>query len=297
MASASALFPPLPRGQKSAEPRRTHSEKPLSRRKSNRLLSTVKSLVHRPSKSVGAIPPSHSTPQISRFFNDSPPMRATSLPAGSALEQQFTPTRRGQTPGMDDYLTLSELENVWVTQDTYVGCVQAPIRPAKHTFEEVAEVPTVVKHHRPPRIIIPPVPAMPIITPPAEESRPPARGQESRPTTRVQESWPPRRGQESWPPAMGQESRLPTRGQEPGPPTRGPDVVVHGVVHPAFRPLPGPRPDSSELKNPTRESYVHPALRPAPYFKVDDAAGCRVASKFAVSVPASNWTNGRLCRI
>jgi len=296
MASASALFPPLPHGQKSAEPRRTpsdeprrtHSEKPLSRRKSNRLLSTVKSLVHRPSKSIGAIPSSHSTPQISRFFNDGPPMRATSLPAASALEQQLTPTQRGQTPGMDDYLTLSELENVWVTQDTYVGCVQAPIRPAKHTFEEVAEVPTVVKHHRPPRIIIPPVPAMPIITPPAEESWPPARGQESRPPTR---------GQESWPPARGQESRLPRGGQEPRLPTRGPDVVVHGVVHPAFRPLAGPRPDSRELKNPTRESYVHPALRPAPYFKVDDAAGCRVASKFAVSVPASNWTNGRLCRI
>ena len=54
--------------------------------------------------------------------------------------------RRGQTPEMDEYLTLTELENVWHTQDAYALCVCAPQSVAQYTFQEAVEVPLIAKH-------------------------------------------------------------------------------------------------------------------------------------------------------
>ena len=54
--------------------------------------------------------------------------------------------RRGQTPGMDDYLTLEQLENVWYNQDFYVGCVSVPQMVTKYTFTEAVEAPLIADH-------------------------------------------------------------------------------------------------------------------------------------------------------
>ena len=54
--------------------------------------------------------------------------------------------RRGQTPGMDDYLTLEQLENVWYNQDFYVGCVSVPQTVAQYTFTEAVEAPLIADH-------------------------------------------------------------------------------------------------------------------------------------------------------
>lgn len=54
--------------------------------------------------------------------------------------------RRGQTPGMDDYLTLAQLENAWHKQDSYVGCVIAPQKITQYTFQEAVEAPLIADH-------------------------------------------------------------------------------------------------------------------------------------------------------
>ncbi|KAL6716523.1 hypothetical protein ACLMJK_006090 [Lecanora helva] len=54
--------------------------------------------------------------------------------------------RRGQTPGMDDYLTLEQLENVWYKQDFYVGCISVPQEATQYTFTEAVEVPLIAEH-------------------------------------------------------------------------------------------------------------------------------------------------------
>ena len=65
--------------------------------------------------------------------------------------------RRGQTPGMEDYLTLEQLENVWYKQDFYVGCMSLPQVVTQYTFTEAVEVPLIAEHnpdtrqHREPR--------------------------------------------------------------------------------------------------------------------------------------------------
>lgn len=54
--------------------------------------------------------------------------------------------RRGQTPGMDDYLTLEQLENVWYTQDFYVGCISVPQKVTQYTFTDAVEAPLIAEH-------------------------------------------------------------------------------------------------------------------------------------------------------
>ena len=53
---------------------------------------------------------------------------------------------RGRTPGMDDYLTLEQLENVWYKQDSYVGCVSVPQIVTEYTFTEAVEAPLIAEH-------------------------------------------------------------------------------------------------------------------------------------------------------
>ena len=48
---------------------------------------------------------------------------------------------------MDDYLTLAELENVWMTQDSYLGCYHAPQITKGYTYTDPVEAPTVTKHN------------------------------------------------------------------------------------------------------------------------------------------------------
>ena len=55
--------------------------------------------------------------------------------------------RRVQSPGMDDYLTLEQLENVWYKQDFYVGCTSVPQEVTQYTFTEAVESPLITEHN------------------------------------------------------------------------------------------------------------------------------------------------------
>lgn len=54
--------------------------------------------------------------------------------------------RRGQTPGMDDYLTFAQLEECLDRQSFYIGCVEMPQQVTQYTFNETAEAPLIAKH-------------------------------------------------------------------------------------------------------------------------------------------------------
>ena len=54
--------------------------------------------------------------------------------------------RRGQTPGMDDYLTLAQLEECLDRQSSYLGCIELPQQVTQYSFKETAEVLSIAKH-------------------------------------------------------------------------------------------------------------------------------------------------------
>ena len=64
----------------------------------------------------------------------------------SAESLQVMWKRRGQTPGMGDYLTLEQLEDVWHAQDYYVGCVSAPSGATEYKYTEAVEAPLIAEH-------------------------------------------------------------------------------------------------------------------------------------------------------
>lgn len=110
-------------------------DSPLPRRsRSPNFLASVKGLVHRsrsplrPRTSNGEI---YITPPIQESYTA--PHRpviplASNEPHSLRSSGQKRRKRREQIPSMTDYLTLSQLENVWQRQDTYKGCVDAPQR-------------------------------------------------------------------------------------------------------------------------------------------------------------------------
>lgn len=57
--------------------------------------------------------------------------------------------RRGQTLGMDDYLTMAQLENAWHKQDSFVGCVIAPQKITQYSYQEAVEAPLIASHITP----------------------------------------------------------------------------------------------------------------------------------------------------
>lgn len=104
------------------------------RKPSPRFLSSVKSLIKRPSRTRLEVPPvdsqalpSRSSAECSRQSRERsrspvPRVEAHSWEAPFRNEN----TRRENIPSMIDYLTLAQLENVWYKQDTYRGCVSMP---------------------------------------------------------------------------------------------------------------------------------------------------------------------------
>lgn len=115
-------------------------DSPLPRRRhSPNFLASVKSLVHRsrspirPQISHGEI---CNTPPIEESYTA--PHRqaiphANNEPRSLRSPGQRRRNRREHVPSMIDYLTLSQLENVWQRQDTYKGCVDAPQRAPQQT--------------------------------------------------------------------------------------------------------------------------------------------------------------------
>ena len=242
------------------------SQKSLSLKKPSKLLASVKGLVHRNSRSVGAIPSSKSAQELSITPAQWPP-RSRSL---NNVEKPSPWKQRGQTPGMDDYLTLAELETVWVTQDSYVGSVQAPQRSTKYTYVEPVEAPTIAKHQIQSEVARQPVPQLRITTDHAFPSRP--KDQNVEDSVVARDRHPAQRPSTA---AISQPSKS-TSSEEvsPDPPTP---------------------PSVTDVRNAVVSGIVHPAFRPAPYFNANDTTpNCRVMSRFATNVPSSNWTYERV---
>lgn len=128
------------------------------RTRSPRFLKAVKGLVHR--ASTGSITTRHprsadgNADTLSRSGSDLSSRRGSD-------SSQILWKRRGNTPGMDDYLTLSQLEAAWDTQDIYLGFVNIPQEATQYTFQEAVEAPVITKHdaiNRPIDALPPPPP-------------------------------------------------------------------------------------------------------------------------------------------
>lgn len=125
------------------------------RNSSPRFLKAVRGLVHR--ASTGSISTRH--PGSADSNTDALFRSASDSTEGSS--SQILWKRRGNTPGMDDYLTLSQLEAAWDTQDIYLGYVNVPQEAIQYTFQEAVEAPVIVKHNiinRPSEGLPPPPP-------------------------------------------------------------------------------------------------------------------------------------------
>lgn len=136
------------------------------RNRSPRFLNAVKGLVHR--ASTGSLPARRpgsadsNADTLHRSDSDSSSSRGSQ----DSSTKQILWKRRGQTPGMDDYLTLSQLQNVWDSQDSYLGFVNAPQEATQYTFQEAIEAPVITKHNiikRPTKALPPPKNSVPRI--------------------------------------------------------------------------------------------------------------------------------------
>ena len=240
------------------------SQKSLALRKPQKLLSSVKGFVHRSSRSVN-IPASKSHNSLSVEQTNWPP-RSRSL--NSASQSSYW-TQRGRTPGMDDYLTLAELEGVWITQDPYVGCPEAPQGSKDYTYVEPVEAPTITKHQISVESPKPPLPQLRI--PPSNS---PAPTQVEHTDDEFTENGP----------------LLEARSY-----TSSPLDVHHSQSESSGEASPISSPSVTTVRNAVVSGIVHPALRPSPYLGPNSPEpDCRVQSRFAVNVPSSNWTYGKV---
>ena len=109
----------------------------LPKRSRSRFVTTLKHVVYRST---------NKPPTLSR--SSTAPNKVSSKNLTRSWDSwHITWKRRGQTPGMDDYLTLEQLENVWYKQDFYVGCISVPQKVTQYTFTEAVEAPLIAEHN------------------------------------------------------------------------------------------------------------------------------------------------------
>ena len=113
------------------------------RHRSPSFLTAVKGLVHR--ASTGSIR-SENPQSNADGFHGSASNSSSRRSSDDSFTKQIPWKRRGQTPGMDDYLTLSQLENIWDNQDSYLGFIDVPQKATQYTFQEAVEAPVFTKH-------------------------------------------------------------------------------------------------------------------------------------------------------
>ena len=125
------------------------------RSRSPRILSTVKDLVQRPTtKFVSQKAPGSARSKSADFRYDDGANAGKSSRRAAQKDQsppEVSWKRRGHTPEMDEYLTLTELESVWNKQDSCDLCVYAPQNVTQYTFQEAVELPLIAKHELRPR--------------------------------------------------------------------------------------------------------------------------------------------------
>ena len=135
--SSNNLFPyPYPPSYKTLEsPSYRSQDSPLPRRShSPNFLASVKGFVHR---SRSPVRPQTSNEELYHI----PPIQESyraehhlPVPVSNNESRSMRPStqrrrkRRENIPSMIDYLTMSQLENVWQKQDTYKGVVDVPQR-------------------------------------------------------------------------------------------------------------------------------------------------------------------------
>ena len=261
--SFDSLYPGRGRQDSSQHPSQT-PHKSTSPRKPQRFLSTVKDLMHRGSRSVNSLPASKSTNELTIVHPHLPP-RSKSV---NNSDKPIPWKQRGQTPGLDDYLTLAELESIWIKQDSYVGGVEAPQRTTGYQYVEAVEAPTSTKHQIQPEATRPTLPQLQI--PKTSAPSPLEVGQGDGPLISVVID----PGQDMKPDPVSEFPSPESAYSDPSPPQDSPPVT--------------------QVRNAVVSGIVHPALRPNPYFDSNSSANCRLTSRFAVSVPSSNWTYGRV---
>lgn len=255
------------------------------------------------------------------------PIRSRSLDGGKNINQFGQ--LRGQTPGMDDYLTMTELESVWDTHDSYLGCYDAPQRVSGYDYKEPVEAPTIIKHqitqeHTPVPRIREPLPPRgsprrsnrevsetrdSSHTPNSETNlKPPAQRAElsgwRRPSLESEASYSsirrlsPLRPQKPTAddyPKPHPESKIRANDEHIPPITtsRGDDTQLSPLQSQL-----SPRPSSkqlAEVRNGVVSGVVHPALRPVPYLDSKKALpNCRVASRDAMDATSHSWAYGKI---
>ena len=243
-----------------------HSPNPSHKsKKPQKLLSTVKGFVHRGRSSFHALPASKSTNELTIKHPHWPP-RSRSM---NSTDQPTPWKQRGQTPGMDDYLTLAELESVWINQDSYVGGIEAPERAASYQYVEPVEAPTSVKHQILPESTRPTLPQLQIPRSYAPSPRQIEEGDDA--VRRV----------------IDDLARRPHSDPVSEVSSPGPDILDTSSEQAS--------PSVTQIRNAVVSGIVHPALRPTPYFDSNNAKpNCGLTSRFAITVPSSNWTYGKV---
>ena len=240
---------------------------PTSKKPQN-FLSSVKGLVQRNSRGMSDYRPTRSAQDLNITHPHWHP-RSRSL---NSVEAPSSWKQRGQTPGMDDYLTLAELENIWITQDSYVGSVQAPQGSKKYTYVEPVEAPTIVKHQLMPESTRKPLPQLRITT---EHSQPPVHG--------------PSHKSEN----IGIGDEVPYTALEQG---RSPNSRWWRTHSSAEQSPDTPSPPPiKEVRNAVVSGIVHPAFRPQPYFDSPDISpSCRLTGRLTGDIPSSNRVYGMI---
>ena len=120
-----------------------------SRSRSSKFL---KGLVHRPRvKSLSPTRPENVGSALDAFHKLGQNGQACAVCAKCSPRPQSwdvsTPWKRqGQTPGMDDYLTLAQLEECLDRQAFYIGCIEIPQQITNHTYSRSVEAPSIKDH-------------------------------------------------------------------------------------------------------------------------------------------------------
>ena len=279
--------------------KRSLSERSFPLLKRPKLFSSLRGLMHRKTRSVASIRTSKSAGETSSTTYSPTSPRSRSL--DSAKKPLRFKQRRGHTPNLDDYLTLSQLENVWQTQDVYLGCYDAPQRTTNYSYTDPVEAPTVTKHQVHLEVVRP-------ATPPRAHELGGTKAQ-GRPTIHHRRS-----SQGSVRPPSPLRPRKPglqlkTQGDLLPPPTPS----QHGAPRsstsmqsphqrttssPFTNPNPSPRPSTSPLadvRNAVVSGIIHPALRSDPYFDFKQPpSNCRTAQGLGLDMSPNHWVYGKI---
>ena len=124
---------------------------PVSQRHS-RSSNLLKGLVHRPRiKSLSHTRPENVRSALDAFHKPGPndqdcTVCAKCSPRPHSWDVSTPWKRRGQTPGMDDYLTFAQLEECLDRQSSFQGSIEIPQQATQYSFKETAEAPLIAKH-------------------------------------------------------------------------------------------------------------------------------------------------------